>query len=207
MGHLVSRFFSSVRGQPEHGRTSPQVCEQTILPARQNKTVRNCTHRVGRTGRMGSSGRAWTLVSGAEIGELRSMETCTQVKNCSPAVGRRYANAATGNPEHPSSAHAVTHGRRSILVNSTEPRNAYNQRVSHVRDGSIFPSRMAGRRHNSRLPRRYPDRLAEGGSSGSQHAAALLGDVSQYETRDSQSLNRKPDVSQIAHPPKETDET
>jgi len=55
--------------------------------------------------------------------------------------------------------------------------------------------------------RRFPDSLHEGVSCGSQHAAALLGDVSQYETRDSQSLNRKPDVSQIAHPPKETDET
>jgi ATP-dependent RNA helicase RhlE len=31
-------------------------------------------HRVGRTGRMGLAGRASTLVSGAEIGELRSIE-------------------------------------------------------------------------------------------------------------------------------------
>ena len=31
-------------------------------------------HRVGRTGRMGSSGLASTLVSGAEVGELRSIE-------------------------------------------------------------------------------------------------------------------------------------
>jgi len=37
-------------------------------------------HRVGRTGRMGSSGRASTLVSGAEIGELRSMERALKLR-------------------------------------------------------------------------------------------------------------------------------
>ena len=37
-------------------------------------------HRVGRTGRMGSNGRASTLVSGAEIGELRSMERALKLK-------------------------------------------------------------------------------------------------------------------------------
>jgi ATP-dependent RNA helicase RhlE len=37
-------------------------------------------HRVGRTGRMGSAGRASTLVSGAEIGELRSMERSLKLK-------------------------------------------------------------------------------------------------------------------------------
>jgi len=36
-------------------------------------------HRVGRTGRMGSAGRSSTLVSGAEIGELRSMERALKV--------------------------------------------------------------------------------------------------------------------------------
>ncbi len=37
-------------------------------------------HRVGRTGRMGSSGRASTLVSGSEIGELRSIERALKLK-------------------------------------------------------------------------------------------------------------------------------
>jgi ATP-dependent RNA helicase RhlE len=37
-------------------------------------------HRVGRTGRMGSTGRASTLVSGAEIGELRSMERALKLR-------------------------------------------------------------------------------------------------------------------------------
>jgi ATP-dependent RNA helicase RhlE len=37
-------------------------------------------HRVGRTGRMGSAGRASTLVSGAEIGELRAMERALKLK-------------------------------------------------------------------------------------------------------------------------------
>ncbi len=37
-------------------------------------------HRVGRTGRMGSAGRASTLVSGAEIGELRSIERALKLK-------------------------------------------------------------------------------------------------------------------------------
>jgi superfamily II DNA/RNA helicase len=109
-------------------------------------------HRVGCTGRMGSRGRASTLVSGAEIGDLCSMERATKVENRSPAIGGRHANTATGSPEHLSNGYAVPSDRRSILVNSTELRNAYNQCVSHVRDGSIFPSRMVGRRHNSRLP-------------------------------------------------------
>jgi ATP-dependent RNA helicase RhlE len=45
-------------------------------------------HRVGRTGRMGSSGRASTLVSGAEIGELRSIERALKLK-----IARKQINA------------------------------------------------------------------------------------------------------------------
>jgi len=45
-------------------------------------------HRVGRTGRMGSSGRASTLVSGAEIGELRLMERALKLK-----IARKQINA------------------------------------------------------------------------------------------------------------------
>lgn len=37
-------------------------------------------HRVRRTGRMGPSGRASSLVAGAEIGELRSMERVLKLK-------------------------------------------------------------------------------------------------------------------------------
>jgi ATP-dependent RNA helicase RhlE len=37
-------------------------------------------HRVGRTGRMGSAGRASTLVCGAEIAELRSIERALKLK-------------------------------------------------------------------------------------------------------------------------------
>ena len=37
-------------------------------------------HRVGRTGRMGLAGRASTLVSGAEIAELRSIERALKLK-------------------------------------------------------------------------------------------------------------------------------
>jgi len=44
-------------------------------------------HRVGRTGRMGSAGRASTLVSGAEIGELRSIERALKVKIARKQVG------------------------------------------------------------------------------------------------------------------------
>ena len=46
-------------------------------------------HRVGRTGRMGSAGRASTLVSGAEIGELRSIERALKLK-----IVRKQLNAA-----------------------------------------------------------------------------------------------------------------
>ncbi|MFZ0792726.1 MAG: DEAD/DEAH box helicase [Candidatus Korobacteraceae bacterium] len=46
-------------------------------------------HRVGRTGRMGSAGRASTLVSGAEIGELRSIERALKLK-----IVRKQFNAS-----------------------------------------------------------------------------------------------------------------
>ena len=45
-------------------------------------------HRVGRTGRMGSTGRASTLVSGAEIAELRSIERALKLK-----IARKQVNA------------------------------------------------------------------------------------------------------------------
>jgi len=44
-------------------------------------------HRVGRTGRMGVAGRASTLVSGAEIAELRSIERALKVKIARKQVG------------------------------------------------------------------------------------------------------------------------
>jgi ATP-dependent RNA helicase RhlE len=44
-------------------------------------------HRVGRTGRMGAAGRASTLVSGAEIPELRSIERALKLK-----IARRQIN-------------------------------------------------------------------------------------------------------------------
>jgi ATP-dependent RNA helicase RhlE len=45
-------------------------------------------HRVGRTGRMGSAGRASTLVSGMEIGELRSIERALKLKIVRKRVDR-----------------------------------------------------------------------------------------------------------------------
>ncbi len=48
-------------------------------------------HRVGRTGRMGSAGRASTLVSGAEIGELRSIERALKLK-----IARKQVKASGG---------------------------------------------------------------------------------------------------------------
>jgi len=45
-------------------------------------------HRVGRTGRMGSAGRASTLVSGAEIGELRSIERALKLKIARKQINR-----------------------------------------------------------------------------------------------------------------------
>jgi ATP-dependent RNA helicase RhlE len=44
-------------------------------------------HRVGRTGRMGSAGRASTLVSGAEVAELRSIERALKLK-----IARKQVN-------------------------------------------------------------------------------------------------------------------
>ena len=56
-------------------------------------------HRVGRTGRMGSAGRASTLVSGAEIPELRSMERALKLKIVRKQLnaGRRVAVRAIQN--------------------------------------------------------------------------------------------------------------
>jgi len=45
-------------------------------------------HRVGRTGRMGSAGRASTLVSGAEVAELRSIERALKLK-----IARKQINS------------------------------------------------------------------------------------------------------------------
>ncbi|MFZ0707606.1 MAG: DEAD/DEAH box helicase [Candidatus Korobacteraceae bacterium] len=50
-------------------------------------------HRVGRTGRMGSAGRASTLVSGAEIGELRSIERALKLK-----IARKQINCDQRTP-------------------------------------------------------------------------------------------------------------
>jgi ATP-dependent RNA helicase RhlE len=45
-------------------------------------------HRVGRTGRMGSAGRASTLVSGAEVAELRTIERALKLK-----IARKQVNS------------------------------------------------------------------------------------------------------------------
>ena len=73
-------------------------------------------HRVGRTGRMGSAGRASTLVSGTEIGELRSIERALKLK-----IARKQMNGAgrhrdAAGTKHTAHAHAVVHGRRSVLL-------------------------------------------------------------------------------------------
>jgi len=51
-------------------------------------------HRVGRTGRMGSAGRASTLVSGAEVAELRSIERALKVK-----IARKQLNHDQRRPQ------------------------------------------------------------------------------------------------------------
>ncbi len=51
-------------------------------------------HRVGRTGRMGSVGLASTLVSGAEVGELRSIERALKLK----IVRKRLTGAGSATP-------------------------------------------------------------------------------------------------------------
>jgi len=50
-------------------------------------------HRVGRTGRMGSAGRASTLVSGAEVAELRSIERALKLK-----IARKQVNGDQPSP-------------------------------------------------------------------------------------------------------------
>jgi ATP-dependent RNA helicase RhlE len=51
-------------------------------------------HRVGRTGRMGLAGRASTLVSGAEVAELRSIERALKLKIVRKQIGNRLPTTA-----------------------------------------------------------------------------------------------------------------
>ena len=51
------------------------------------KMAEDFIHRVGRTGRAGSQGRASTLVAGAEVLELRNIERTLQVAHRTHAVG------------------------------------------------------------------------------------------------------------------------
>lgn len=54
--------------------------EQTRAATICHKVPRTFFHRVGRTSRMGSAGHASTLVSGAEIAELRLIERTLKVR-------------------------------------------------------------------------------------------------------------------------------
>ncbi len=53
-------------------------------------------HRVGRTGRAGLRGRASTLVAGAEVAELRSIERALKLR-----ITRKSMNGADRIPERP----------------------------------------------------------------------------------------------------------
>ena len=78
-------------------------------------------HRVGRTGRMGSAGRASTLVSGAEIGELRAIERALKLKIARKqfhAGGRIEARAIQNTLFD---AHPVPYAGRSVLVGKSQP--------------------------------------------------------------------------------------
>ncbi len=52
-------------------------------------------HRVGRTGRMGLAGRASTLVSGAEVAELRSIERALKLKIARKQISNRVPTPAS----------------------------------------------------------------------------------------------------------------
>ena len=73
-------------------------------------------HRVGRTGRMGSAGRASTLVSGAEIGELRSIERALKLKIVRKQFNANGRIAGPAISEHLADAHPLAHEGRSVLV-------------------------------------------------------------------------------------------
>ena len=66
-------------------------------------------HRVGRTGTNGLGGRASTLVSGAEIAELRSMERALKLKIARKRVHRGPYRDTTS-PKQPLNTDAVPHG-------------------------------------------------------------------------------------------------
>ena len=78
-------------------------------------------HRVGRTGRMGSAGRASTLVSGAEIGELRLIERALKIEDRPQAGQPQSAEIAADTAEHSVDAYTVPHAGRSILLSNSRP--------------------------------------------------------------------------------------
>jgi ATP-dependent RNA helicase RhlE len=73
-------------------------------------------HRVGRTGRAGSKGRASSLVSGAEVGELRNIERTLKLK-----IARRRADEF-----------------ESAAVKSTPVRNTLPSRRLTAMPGEVF---------------------------------------------------------------------
>ena len=62
------------------------------------EVAENFIHRVGRTGRAGSKGRASSLVSGAEIAELRTIERALKLKIARRKVDEFAASTAAHRP-------------------------------------------------------------------------------------------------------------
>ncbi len=117
--HRIAGRNSRCWGQltwPHVEYTSPMVRMSLTTDMRQ--IPEDFIHRVGHAGRMGSAGRASTLVSGAEIGELRSMERALKLKIARKHVNASVRTAARAIQKHAADTHAVAYARASTLVGS-----------------------------------------------------------------------------------------
>ena len=92
-------------------------------------------HRVGRTGRAGLSGLATTIVSGAEMIELRRFERTLKLRierkelgkmqaSASPQVCRFRSPRVRGRHQHAEVAHAEQPAGRDLRVSIAEWENA-----------------------------------------------------------------------------------
>ena len=98
-------------------------------------------HRIGRTGRAGSSGEAMSLVAGAERGLLRDIERLLRKD-----IPRATADGFKPNP-NPQSEHAEkrSHGTHAPR-HAHKPQSGWHSRPGSRTGGSRFASSRSGNR-------------------------------------------------------------
>ena len=81
------------------------------------KIAEDFIHRVGRTGRAGSTGRATTLAAGVEVVELRNIERTLKLRIERMQMDSNPAHRSPSvHPEHAGLAHADCPARRGLCL-------------------------------------------------------------------------------------------